>query len=87
MDYIKKFWQRRRHKRVLSSIRKQMLFFGVDLSHVSDDEIERRLVEAAGRIARAGMPASDFARVFGDSENQHGKSEWLCLSRKGAISS
>lgn len=46
----------------MSSIRKQMLFFGVDLSHVSDDEIERRLVEATRKLASIGMPASDFAR-------------------------
>lgn len=46
----------------MTNIRKQMLFFGVDLSHLSDEEIERRLVVAARTIASAGMPASDFVR-------------------------
>lgn len=59
---IREFWQHRRLKRALSNIRKQTLFFGVDLSHLSDEEIERRLVEAAKRMAGAGMPASVFAR-------------------------
>lgn len=59
---LRDFWQRRRYKKVMANIYKQMLFFGIDLSCVSDEEIERRVVEVAGGIASIGMPASEFAR-------------------------
>lgn len=70
MMKLREFLQRRRRKKVILNIRRHMQFFGVDLSHLTDEEIERRFVEAARLIASTGMPASDFARGlqrFGES--------------------
>lgn len=83
MTKLREFFQRRKCKKTISNIRKSMLFLDVDLSHLSDQEIEQKVVAGAKHIASGGMPASDFVRGlqrFAESARAVGAA-LVCLER------
>lgn len=62
MMKLREFFQRRRRRKSLSNIRESMLLLGMDVSHLSDEEIEQALAMASKSISSMGMPASAFVQ-------------------------
>lgn len=51
----------RNRKRVIASLRAELAFWGIDTSDMSDEEIERRVVEAGKLLAKTGVSAAEAA--------------------------
>lgn len=51
-------------KYVCASIRENMLFFGYDLSHLTDEEMEERVAEGAKVIASTGFTTKEAAEAM-----------------------
>lgn len=58
-------------KDTLKSIRENLLFFGIDTAHLSDQELEDGIIESGNVISKAGFTVdevlesmSEFNKVF-----------------------
>ena len=49
-----------RFRRLMKKLRKEMLFWGVDLSQRTDEEIEKSIGETAKVICAAGITVAEF---------------------------
>ncbi len=61
---LREFWQRRRHKKALLNIRMGLLSLGIDVSNLSDEEIERSVQNMSRALGESGIKASEFERAF-----------------------
>ena len=60
-------WQRRRRiQRAVGLIRREMLCWGVDTSHLSDEELAATVQEIGKAVASAGLPAVEAATFLAD---------------------
>lgn len=66
LNFLKKLLLKRREptrEETLKSIRREFLFWGYDLSDLSDDELERRIVEGQKRISQMGLTKEELLRA------------------------
>ena len=54
----------RSKKEIIASIRGSLLFFGYDVSNLSDEEIEKGTVKFAEYVSQTGMTAKECMDAF-----------------------
>lgn len=64
LHYLVRWWCDRQHKKTIKNIRDHMFFFGYDLSHLSDEELEERLTFASKLVARCGVTAKEATQCI-----------------------
>lgn len=54
-----RWWCNKQHKKTVKRIRNHMLFFGYDLSHLTDEKLEEHLTFASKQVAMCGVTAKE----------------------------
>ena len=55
----RKWWEQRKRKMAITRIRAELSFWGVDVSNMSDEELERRVIEFGHTIASLGVTTDE----------------------------
>lgn len=58
-DGIRKRWRARRKKKTIDSIKGHMLFFGCDMSDMTDEEIEEIFIKTSETLSKLGCTAKE----------------------------
>lgn len=61
---ISKWWNNRKHKKVIKNIRGHMSFFGCDISQLTDEEIEDRFILISQQMGKMGITGKQAARAL-----------------------
>jgi hypothetical protein len=65
LNVLKKIFRKREPSRqeVLASIRQEFLFWGYDTSDLSDEELQRRIIENARAVGQLGLTREELIKV------------------------
>jgi len=58
------WWEKRRLKKTIASIRKHMFFLGYDFSEYTDDEIEKALVVLFYKVSNSGISLKEANKAM-----------------------
>jgi hypothetical protein len=65
LNVLKKIFRKRELSReeILASIRREFLFWGYDTSDLSDEELQRRIIENARAVGQLGLTSEELIKV------------------------
>lgn len=63
MERIKKWWQERKRKKAIQSIRREMGFWGLNMNHLTDEEVEIRFRNMSFALADTGLSIEELGRA------------------------
>ena len=61
---LKQYIAERKHKKVIATLRSELLFWGYDTSDMSDEELEKKVSAATRSLAVGGISAEQFHKVM-----------------------